>query len=1089
MKKKFRIFRKVARSFDEELPILSSRDAYVAQTINFYQSQRRAIVLHSATPRHEYRYSSGSISQLLLARHAVVPFIGRVDELSKLSRWRDSDRKASVQVILGAGGQGKTRLASEFGRRSVDLGWIISNAKIGFGSANPLKSKERSTGEKGAIGRLILIDYSDRLDLDSIVELIAELTVEMNGLPLRLLLTARSGDWWSSLQYSLSDYGIPVCVDQLVEVASSRGARIELFNLAYESFADHLGIDPRIAPGDPSVIECGASSVLAVEMQALVQVQAQIENRKAPLKSTDVSIHLLEREIINWRRRHSENKCAIGVKTMARACFLATLVPCVEYEYTKNLIDSLGVATAGESADQIIFDHRSYYPSPAGSTDVVLSPILPNRLGEDFIAWQLEGGDGGVEAVDPWMSVAIKKIIDASIKASKLEELAMTITILVETSCRQRSVALFHLAPLLESSPGLALYSGPAVLAKLAAMPELGIKTIRSLYEDVKEKPGVQFSEAAALLARRIALSLEQEAGHAKEFILLSVDAASFFSAAGRDRDAVLMLFKAMRKSKQLSNIDPEVSLKSYASILGSLGSALSETGRHKMALSLTWTSVELWRHIAQGDENCRNVLATHQINLGNRLTDARRYNDALAVVTDAVISLSLQATRRPTIHIMEQLAHAQVSLGNRLAKLGQIDEARYATERSVTTYGWLVRRNPAEYNLGYAISLINFGCRLSETGQRQEALRVTVKAEEILRQIVEQNYWAGIRWHVRALMNLALRNSEAGNFDKFVTTATEAVSIGRKLYWREPEAYRSELTRLLVVHAGALRKSGDYVAALEVAFEAQKYFDQSSNDVAQFEEEFEGGLLALIGGLLLKQSNLASAVWYLRRAVESFLGLNMEVTITKSAMLASAASDYSLALSMMNDQEGSYNFTNLALYLYSALAERDYAYYAEDVAVCLGNLSWRCMATGRPMGAIEASYSAFDLMARLMQDDHTKHFNKFIVAGRNLEGLIRTVCMPRAIWASAMAVDRLRELEGFPGEVEWCEVQIRLLVLYSAIMIDDAEVEARVQAKSVAREALSIYESNIETLSDNLDIQDVVQVARTISEEATPGD
>ncbi|OQD57347.1 hypothetical protein BM536_005060 [Streptomyces phaeoluteigriseus] len=49
-------------------------------------------------------------SQLLLARHQVVPFTGRGQDLTRLERWRDEGEPAvAVTLLYGPGGRGKTR--------------------------------------------------------------------------------------------------------------------------------------------------------------------------------------------------------------------------------------------------------------------------------------------------------------------------------------------------------------------------------------------------------------------------------------------------------------------------------------------------------------------------------------------------------------------------------------------------------------------------------------------------------------------------------------------------------------------------------------------------------------------------------------------------------------------------------------------------------------------------------------------------------------------------------------------------------------------------------------------------------------------
>ncbi|MGD0069891.1 MAG: ATP-binding protein, partial [Streptosporangiaceae bacterium] len=69
------------------------------------------------------------LSTLLRAADRVVPFIGRTAELSQLRSWRDAPGQLSVILVFGPGGQGKTRLASEFANDSAMEGWAVAQGR------------------------------------------------------------------------------------------------------------------------------------------------------------------------------------------------------------------------------------------------------------------------------------------------------------------------------------------------------------------------------------------------------------------------------------------------------------------------------------------------------------------------------------------------------------------------------------------------------------------------------------------------------------------------------------------------------------------------------------------------------------------------------------------------------------------------------------------------------------------------------------------------------------------------------------------------------------------------------------------------
>ena len=69
-------------------------------------------------------------SRLLDARSQVVDFTGRAQELQDLLEWRDAPRAAlSVRLLHGPGGQGKTRLATQFAQLSGRADWTVLQAR------------------------------------------------------------------------------------------------------------------------------------------------------------------------------------------------------------------------------------------------------------------------------------------------------------------------------------------------------------------------------------------------------------------------------------------------------------------------------------------------------------------------------------------------------------------------------------------------------------------------------------------------------------------------------------------------------------------------------------------------------------------------------------------------------------------------------------------------------------------------------------------------------------------------------------------------------------------------------------------------
>ncbi|WP_236060986.1 ATP-binding protein [Actinacidiphila acididurans] len=67
-------------------------------------------------------------SRMPNARFAVLDFTGREEELVDLRHWRDHGPRLSVRWLHAPGGQGKSRLASQFAKESEVAGWSVVTA-------------------------------------------------------------------------------------------------------------------------------------------------------------------------------------------------------------------------------------------------------------------------------------------------------------------------------------------------------------------------------------------------------------------------------------------------------------------------------------------------------------------------------------------------------------------------------------------------------------------------------------------------------------------------------------------------------------------------------------------------------------------------------------------------------------------------------------------------------------------------------------------------------------------------------------------------------------------------------------------------
>ena len=105
----------------------------------------------------------------------------------------------------------------------------------------------------------------------------------------------------------------------------------------------------------------------------------------------------------------------------------------------------------------------------------------------------------------------------------------------------------------------------------------------------------------------------------------------------------------------------------------------------------------------------------------------------AFVISSELVKSDRRLASANPTAY-QPDLATSLNNLGNRLSELGRREEALTPTHEAVNLRRVLAKQNPAAYLPDLAISLNNLGISLSELGRREEALTPTQEAVNIRR-------------------------------------------------------------------------------------------------------------------------------------------------------------------------------------------------------------------------------------------------------------------------------------------------------------------------------------------------------------------
>jgi hypothetical protein len=353
-------------------------------------------------------------SRMLRAHFEIVPFTGRTTELAHLRKWRDTTDEASVHLIYGPGGQGKTRLATHLGRVWADEGWMTLRA---FPHDDPYGPEAVEVApKKGMAGVLIIADYAERWETADLLALLRN-TANPTGFPMRLLLLARpAGTWWQTVAYRIErTFDIPAEAMFLPPLGETSEDRLELFEAARDRFAYLLNItSPQLIRPPPGIeADNRYGLVLTAHMAALAAVLAYARGDAPPSNPAELSAFLMAREREHWLALHRrrDDPMLTAPHAMGQAVYTATLTGPLEYRDGLTVLRRARIESPQE-AGQLLRDHALCYPPQEEGN--LLEPLYPDRLGEDFLALNTPGHNDPIYPADPWTIEALIRLLSSS---------------------------------------------------------------------------------------------------------------------------------------------------------------------------------------------------------------------------------------------------------------------------------------------------------------------------------------------------------------------------------------------------------------------------------------------------------------------------------------------------------------------------------------------------------------------------------------------------------------------------------------------------------------------------------------------------
>ncbi|WP_327000433.1 tetratricopeptide repeat protein [Dactylosporangium sp. NBC_01737] len=762
-------------------------------------------------------------SWLLSARHQVVPFFGREEELDRLREWRDTAACAlSVLLLTGDGGQGKTRLALQFAAECTAAGW--ATADVRHHSEPAAAGGDEQIAVAG--GRMLLVvDYAERWPLHDLITLLVQHQAAATR-PVRVLLLSRPADWRHQLRHQLAKVDIND-VTHLALSSLTRGDadRVTMYTSARDHFARVLRIDHAGDPAPPDIGGAGSDSVLGLHMAALAAVDAAARGVAMPANRAGLSAYLLNREQEHWQSLFETR--AGGHQTpahlMARVVYIAALEGPVSHD---DAMTVAGTAERGLTAVEVsaaLRDHRSCYP-PAHA-GVELEPLRPDRLAEDFVALMSPGHDADY-AADPWAGNAVERLVALRTGERLDDGGGKLLTLLVEAAGRWQHLAVGYLYPLLRTRPDLALATSSATLSTLAALPDADIDALAAVESTFPAESRLDLDVGFAAISTRVTAHRLTTTDDPQQQAGLYFNLSLRLAGAG-DLDAALT---AAQRSADLYRSLPrdDADLAAHVTLARALSNhagCLQAVGRNEDALA---TMTEVMAIHARFIGELPSILpdVAHAVSrLAIVLHLAGRRTEGIEAADQAAAAYRELARHHPG-SFDHELATVLYNLGIHRSELGQHVEALQTTEEATALYERLAGTDPAQFMVLYAESLSNLAIHRAGVGRYADAIDAAARAVDMVRRAAAVNPTVEARLAV-VLENLALRQHEFGAPQDAVETGAEAIGMYRRFAVRWPAAYDPLLARALLNACGPLIAVRELERALAAAHESAQVYSR----------------------------------------------------------------------------------------------------------------------------------------------------------------------------------------------------------------------------------------------------------------------
>jgi tetratricopeptide (TPR) repeat protein len=930
-----------------ELPLPAAEDLDLARGV---LRQPYQPLPPQATPE---RLRGGATRFLVAPEHGVVPFHGR-PELEELGTWSEGALGLELALVIGPGGAGKTRLASELCRHALNHG----------GSAGFLETDatpERVERLAALTGPLLVVVDEAHARIDLVARLLVKLAAAPPQSPLRILLLARDdGEWWETLlpaRLADSVGAAWACETATVHrLGRATEDRESAFRAAAQAFGPRIGRSAEDLPA-PDLTGAHFEQILFVHLAALSRLEGE-----SSLLRDDLLEFALRREAGYWSGTAAARRLQVDPVVLKRAVAVATITTArSEGEAAAALVAVPDLASTDDLIVRSIarWLNALYPPAAAGAPGGTwLRPLVPDVIGEALVA----------EVLADVPELAARLLSGAAPEQARAALTRLTQAARTHAAARDALAgalaahlpALWRIAIAVAQSVGDPLGHLLAEAVERAGDDELGA----SVADEIPERT-VALRELAVVATRQAIRGCERVAGPSERLAELQSDLARRLAEVGDPNDACAASDRAVAIARELAADQPETFRPLLAGMLRNHSATLEWAGSIRDALLAALEAREIAVELAHGNPTFHRLLADVSMNLSVLLGAAGFREGALEELDRAIYTYRFLADAHPD-WARPSLAGALLNRAPMLLDLGRPEEAVDAADEGLCIYRTLADERPDAFAVEHARMLHNQSNALAAVGRAPEALAAVEEAVRIVRALADARPAAFDSELSSLLTSYAQRLDASGHRGQALRVLEEAVPLRRALAESDPVLYGPDLAQLL-----------DYLATLlDNPRQALGLIDTAWAIYETLPPERHGPALPAMGCLLdnrvirlLEVDRVADAESTAALAVRIHRALSEQDGVFLPE-LSNSLHQHALCLSMAGRLDPAAVEIGEAVEIRRRLAERDPGRFKPLLARSLGNQAGVQAQSQRPEDALASAEEAVAIYRELAARD-----------------------------------------------------------------------------------------------------------------------